>query len=221
MISMMGYRGTDYAKQSEVVWAESEKFMLQRRQQNGLLTRERYAMSDFSSTLLQCLDITGASAISVIDRTSGSVLEVRGEFPRFREMIDHAIEMVRVGFGPDTPLDEEADDILLTTRHTYQIFAFLTAPDCAGLFIFLVLQRPEANLAFARHKVGELVKQITLSPETVQDLFCRRRNAERQQFSKETLFVPDIAEEEEELPPFMRHDTVMQLLNMEQEYVDK
>ena len=182
-----------------------------------LSTKESRSVSDFLPTLMSCLDITGAGAVSIIDRVSGTLIEAHGETPYFREIVERVIEMTRVRFCRSFPLDEAADDILMTTRDSYQILTFLPAPNCAGLFVFLVLQRPEANLAFARHKVGELVKQIELSPEMEQNLCCLRKREEQHRASKDKLFLPEANGEDmedDELPPFMRLDNVMKLLNM-------
>ena len=168
-------------------------------------------MSDFLPTLMNCLDIPGASAVSVIDGMSGTLIEAHGEFTAFREMIGRAIEMVRVGFDPATSFGEEAHDILMTTRRTHQILTFLPAANCAGLFVFLVLQRPDANLALARYRVTELVREIELSQETEQDLRCLRATAEP--ITKATP-PPTDATATSDPSSIMRLDNVMKLLSM-------
>ena len=171
-------------------------------------------MSDFLTVLKDCFQISGAGAIAIIDGKSGTLLEAHGDMPHFRNMAEHAIKMAQAQLCGPVALHDPTDDILVTSRSTYQILTFLSGDDQSGLFLYLVLQRPQANLALARHKINDLAKRIHLSPELHRRLQDVRRSEEQRKTSRHTLFVPEEEDDFDELPPFMQMDNVLRLLNM-------
>ncbi len=215
------------------------------------------AMSLSTETLQSALLLAGAEAVALVDVESGECLQTRGTTPDIRGMARHNAEVLRARLRAMIlySADEEIEDLLLTTSRHYQVLRFVPQADCAGLFLYLVLNRTSSNLALARHKLATLAKEIYLSSADRELLAKYRAQTQSENSIFGVLSVPpgslspglspgrvatasangttgsatvnstvangtklspepEEGETEEELPPFMRLDSVMRILGI-------
>jgi hypothetical protein len=57
-------------------------------------------------------------------------------------------------------LKDEIDDILITMGTQYHLIRVIKAKGGAGLFLYIALDKNQANLAMTRHKLAEIEKNI-------------------------------------------------------------
>lgn len=112
--------------------------------------------------LNQLLQIDGAMCASLVDYTSGMVLESVGTGVDMELAAAGNTEVVRAKMKTMKSLGLEGaiEDILITLTQQYHIIRPVAKHN--GLFIYYVLDRNRATLAMARRKVQDLEAQTTL-----------------------------------------------------------
>ncbi|PBC42613.1 hypothetical protein CJ178_14380 [Rhodococcus sp. ACPA4] len=123
------------------------------------------AMSNIDKVLGELMRIDGATGAAVVDADSGMVLGMAGN-PSFS--LEYAgagnSEVVRAKLRTMSNLGitDTLEDILITLTTQYHLIRVIETPGMSTLFVYLVLERTRANLALARHKLGEQTPKIEI-----------------------------------------------------------
>ncbi|KJF23744.1 MULTISPECIES: hypothetical protein [Rhodococcus] len=122
-------------------------------------------MSNIDKVLGELMRIDGATGAAVVDADSGMVLGMAGN-PSFS--LEYAgagnSEVVRAKLRTMSNLGitDTLEDILITLTTQYHLIRVIETPGMSTLFVYLVLERTRANLALARHKLGEQTPKIEI-----------------------------------------------------------
>jgi len=119
-------------------------------------------MADISDSLKELLSIGGATAVALVDSESGMLLGKDGSGVDLELASAVNTEVVRAKHRAieSLGLNDEIEDILITLGKQYHIIRPLE--DNKFLFIYLVLDKKEANLALARMKVTSVGKAMSI-----------------------------------------------------------
>lgn len=113
-------------------------------------------------TLKRAMEVDGALSVAVIDWTSGVALA----------SISHGLDItVAAGGNSDVVrakiklmkalgLDDQIEDILITLGSQYHLIRILASNP--SLFIYLALDKAQANLAMARYQLGEAEQHLVV-----------------------------------------------------------
>ncbi|HPF81420.1 hypothetical protein [Nostocoides australiense] len=119
---------------------------------------------DVASALADAMRIDGALAVALADSRSGEVLAADGDVDgmQLATAVAGNARVVRAKLDTlhDLGMDERIEDILITLDSQYHIIRTFAKRD--GLFLYLVLDKPLANLAMARFKVATLERDLEL-----------------------------------------------------------
>ncbi|WP_184737259.1 hypothetical protein WEB32_02850 [Streptomyces netropsis] len=136
-------------------------------------------MSGIDACLSEALAIPGVRGASLVDWTTGLALGAVGEGPNH----DHetaaaeAAELARLTFessaftqaeqaGPAEragQADGPVEDLIVTARGGYHLIRFVETAFDSSVFLYLWLDRAEANLAVARFRLRDLTAGLVLS----------------------------------------------------------
>lgn len=120
-------------------------------------------MSNLSKILDLAMSIEGAIGIALADHESGMCLGFAGGRAGFDLEVAAAgnAEVVRckLKIMSSLGLDDHIQDILISLGQEYHLI--FPRPG-SSLFLYMSLDRKTANLAMARHKLGELAKQLAV-----------------------------------------------------------
>jgi hypothetical protein len=133
-------------------------------------------------------------------------------------------------------LDDEIEDVLMTMGRQYHLVRFVPRLDCAGLFLYLIADRNQINLAHARRELAVAAAGLELTAderERLSALRCahRQETQDAEDSRREDgpvrreRVTPPLPSKfwdndeyegvpEDELPPFMRTDAVLRLLGI-------
>jgi hypothetical protein len=119
------------------------------------------------AALKEAMNIDGALGACLVDRESGMSLGAIGGGNYLDLDIAAAgnTEVVRAKIRTMQALrlDDTIEDILITLGTQYHLIRLLTdSRSEQGLFLYLVLDRQRANLAFARHSLRWIGSDITI-----------------------------------------------------------
>lgn len=122
-------------------------------------------MSQIDQVITDLLAIEGATGAAIVDISSGMALATGGN-PGFNLDVAAAgnsnVVRAKLNTMSDLGVTESIDDILITLDNQYHLINVLSADATKGLFIYLVLNKRNANLALARHKLSVAAKSVTL-----------------------------------------------------------
>ena len=122
-------------------------------------------MAQLDNVISTLLDIEGASGAAVVDIDSGMALAAGGS-PGFDLNVAAAgnsnVIRAKLRTISDLELGDEIEDILITLKGQYHLINVLKGAGNAGLFIYLVLSRSNANLALARHKLRSVAETVSV-----------------------------------------------------------
>ncbi|GLZ51457.1 hypothetical protein [Actinomycetospora sp. NBRC 106378] len=129
-------------------------------------------MADIDYILNAATNIKGAFAVALVDYESGMTLGSRGGSAEFD--LDVAApgnsEVVRAKFDVMAKLGlrETIEDILITLDTQYHIIRpIYSRSDDDKLFLYLVLNRQQANLAMARRDLRMICSRFSMDDPTV------------------------------------------------------
>ena len=123
-------------------------------------------MSQIDGYVAELLEIEGARGAAIVDIASGMALATGGT-PGF-DLANAAAGNSNVIRAKLTTMNDlgiggsEIEDILITLDNQYHLINVLNTTETQGLFIYLVLDRAQANLALARHKLSRIASQLTV-----------------------------------------------------------
>lgn len=119
---------------------------------------------DMETGLKEAMTIDGSIGAALVDYNSGMALgtvggtkdldlsvAAAGNTDVFRAKV-RALELLH--------LEENIEDILITLGKQYHIIFPVTGREGKGLFFYLVLDKDRSNLAFARHKLRSIEKNL-------------------------------------------------------------
>jgi hypothetical protein len=126
-------------------------------------------VSGIDECLSEAMAIPGALGASLVDWSSGLVLGAAGEGPsgdhdvaaaETTELARAAVESNAVTGTTSGTLPVE--DIILTTAGGYHLMRFVETAIDSNVFLYLWLDRTDANLALARFRLQALADQLVL-----------------------------------------------------------
>jgi hypothetical protein len=122
-------------------------------------------VNDVDATLKAALEISGAIAAALVDYETGMSLGLVGGGTLDLEVAAAGnTDVVRAELKTlrQLGLDDTPEDILVTMASQYHLIRLLAGDDGHGLFLYLVLDRAQANLAMARRQLTVLERRIEL-----------------------------------------------------------
>jgi hypothetical protein len=127
-------------------------------------------MSNIEHSLDMAANIKGAFAVALVDYDSGMTLGSRGGSPEFdldvaapgnSDVVKTKLEvMQKLG------LRETIEDILITLDTQYHLIRPIHGNNDENLFLYLVLNRAQANLAMARRDLRVIEQQFYMAVPT-------------------------------------------------------
>jgi len=120
-------------------------------------------MASAKETLPKLMEIDGCIGTCIVDSNSGMMLGAAGGGNVNLEVAAAGnTEVVRAKRKTmaSLGLKENIEDILISLGKQYHLIRPLSSND--ALFIYLVLDRSRANLAMARHVLGQLEKELSV-----------------------------------------------------------
>ncbi len=121
--------------------------------------RKDYNVSNIETILKDAMQIDGAIGVALVDYTSGMALGQAGGGALNMDVAGAGnTEVVRAKLRTMEALGlhERIEDILITLDTQYHIIRLLGDKSGMGLFLYLALNKSQANLALARHKLATL-----------------------------------------------------------------
>ena len=124
-------------------------------------------MSNIERSLDMAANIKGAFAVALVDYDSGMTLGSRGGSPEFD--LDVAApgnsEVIRTKFEvmQKLGLRETIEDILITLDTQYHLIRPIHGSGDEKMFLYLVLNRAQANLAMARRDLRIIEQQFYMT----------------------------------------------------------
>ncbi|MGL5867199.1 MAG: hypothetical protein ACRCYX_15250 [Dermatophilaceae bacterium] len=123
-------------------------------------------MSNVIDTLKFAMDIDGALGVALVEYSSGMTLGTRGGGPELDLEIAAAAntEVVRAKLraAERLGLSDSIEDILITLTSQYHLIRMISGKDGEGLFLYLALNRNQANLALARRQLSGLERDLVI-----------------------------------------------------------
>lgn len=122
-------------------------------------------MSQLDQAIGELLAIEGATGAAIVDIGSGMAL-AHGGNPGFSLEVAAAsnsnVVRAKVNTMRELGISDDIDDILITLGQSYHLIKVLQDEDNKGLFLYLTLNRANANLALARHKLGVVARKVRI-----------------------------------------------------------
>lgn len=126
-------------------------------------SRESATVSQIDNAISDLLSIDGATGAAIVDISSGMALASGGN-PGFDLTVAAAgnsnVIRAKLKTMNDLGLRGRIDDILITLDEQYHLINVLSDSANQGLFVYLVLNRDNANLALARHKLTGISRAL-------------------------------------------------------------
>ncbi|MFI1968641.1 hypothetical protein BLA24_11410 [Streptomyces cinnamoneus] len=126
-------------------------------------------MTGIDGCLAEAMTVPGARGASLVDWSSGLALGAAGHGPDS----DHetaaagAAELARLAFENGaftgaTPDSGPVEDLVVTARGSYHLMRFVETSFDSSVFLYLWLDRTEANLAVALFRLKDLTARLVL-----------------------------------------------------------
>nr|WP_018636899.1 hypothetical protein [Parafrankia elaeagni] len=123
-------------------------------------------MNSVDLALKEAMEIDGATAVALVDFTSGMTLGTLGGNHTFDLEVAAAgnTEVIRAKIRTmeSLGLADTIEDILITLGRQYHLIRLLQSHTGRGLFLYLVLDKGRANLAMARHRLRSIESQLDI-----------------------------------------------------------
>lgn len=128
-------------------------------------TERTQFMSSLQQSIQDLLSIDGATGAAIVDLASGMCLASGGN-PGFNLDVAAAgnsnVIRAKLRTMADLDLHDEIEDLLITLGGQYHLINVMNEDSTKGLFVYLVLNRQQANLALARHKLNLVSRSVQL-----------------------------------------------------------
>lgn len=123
-------------------------------------------MSNVTDVLKRCMDIDGAVGVALVEYSSGMCLGTAGGGPELDLEVAAAgnTEVVRAKLRTmdKLGLGQGIEDILITLDRQYHLIRLISNANGEGLFLYLALNRSQANLAMARRSLANLERDLSV-----------------------------------------------------------
>jgi hypothetical protein len=122
-------------------------------------------MANVNTSLTQAMQITGAVGVCLVDIESGmSLAQAGGGGLNLDVAAAGNTEVIRAKLRTmkELGLNDEIEDILITLGTQYHLIRLIKTKGGAGLFLYLALDKQQANLAMTRHKLADIEKNIVV-----------------------------------------------------------
>ncbi|AKT51030.1 hypothetical protein [Arsenicicoccus sp. oral taxon 190] len=123
-------------------------------------------MTDLARAVRECLEIEGALGAALVDVHSGMALETAGEPATVNLDVaaagNSAVVQAKLRTMTDLGLDDEIEDILITLGRQYHMIRPISSREGRGLFLYLVLDKTEADLDAARSRLAVIEREVQL-----------------------------------------------------------
>jgi hypothetical protein len=123
-------------------------------------------MTDMDTALKEAMQIDGASAVALVDYTSGMALGILGSTKEFDLTVAAAgntdVVQAKLRTMEMLKLKESIEDILITLGTQYHLIRLLTSRSGKGLFLYVVLSKERSNLALARHHLRRIEEDLEI-----------------------------------------------------------
>jgi hypothetical protein len=122
-------------------------------------------MGNVDVILKDAMQIDGAIGVALVDYESGMTLGQSGGAVFNLEVAAAGnTDVVRSKLRTIEALGlrESIHDILITLDSQYHLIRMMTSADARGLFLYLALQKSQANLAMARHQLATLERKLEI-----------------------------------------------------------
>ncbi|MEO6955883.1 MAG: hypothetical protein ABI137_03985 [Antricoccus sp.] len=111
--------------------------------------------------LTEALLIAGATAIAVIDAYTGTMIDYR-----LAEQTNNSASQHPWREWRNLALDDAVEELFITVDTQYHVIRAINSGRSTHRFFYLVLDRDVANLAMARHRLGQINSQFTARQST-------------------------------------------------------
>jgi uncharacterized 2Fe-2S/4Fe-4S cluster protein (DUF4445 family) len=123
-------------------------------------------MTDLATSLKEAMTIQGAIGVALVDYDSGMTLGTAGGSPDLNLEVAAAgnTEVVRAKMATMRQLgiNEDIEDILMTLGGQYHMIRPVRSQKGKGLFLYLALNKAQANLAMARRQLLLIEENLIL-----------------------------------------------------------
>lgn len=122
-------------------------------------------MSNVTDILHRAMNIDGAVGVALVDYSSGMTLGTAGGGGLDLDVAAAGnTEVVRAKLRTMQMLGLSGgiEDILITLDTQYHLIRLITAASGEGLFLYLALNKAQANLAMARRILGGLERELEI-----------------------------------------------------------
>lgn len=120
-------------------------------------------MNSLATIMSEAMSIDGATAVALVDYTSGMILAKEGGANLNLELAaagNSDVIRAKLKTMSTLKLKTTIEDILITLGDQYHIIRPLS--NSKNLFLYLALNRSQANLALARHKLTQIEQDVTV-----------------------------------------------------------
>ena len=122
-------------------------------------------MMNIDTALKEAMSITGAVGVALVDYESGMSLGTSGggDWLDLEVAAAGNTEVVRskLRVMSSLALNDSIEDILITLHRQYHLIRLMNSmKNRSSLFLYLVLEREQANLALARHHLKRIENEL-------------------------------------------------------------
>ncbi|EFC82487.1 hypothetical protein FrEUN1fDRAFT_4421 [Parafrankia sp. EUN1f] len=145
---------------------ESSWELSERDAPNARETRAGGTVNSVDVALKEAMATEGAIGVALVDFTSGMTLGTLGSSHTFDLEVAAAgnTDLIRAKIRTmeSLGLADTVEDILITLGRQYHLIRLLQSHTGRGLFLYLVLDKPRANLAMARHRLRTIESSLDI-----------------------------------------------------------
>jgi homoaconitase/3-isopropylmalate dehydratase large subunit len=121
-------------------------------------------MASIEVSLKEAMTIPGAVAVCLVDHTSGMSLGSEGSGIDLDVAAAGNTDVVRAKLRTMKALGIEGsiEDILITLDTQYHLIRLITSKTGQGLFLYMALNKAQANLAMARRQLANIENELDI-----------------------------------------------------------